>query len=355
LHGACSAIDLARGNDSNDLRWRADHTMQAPYGRVRGFCTGRVWPPGDAARWYRARMRLPFELAELHYFRAIVRAGSLSAAARALGLTQPTLSTALRRLEARLETTLFERGRDGVRLTVTGRALAGYAEELLAGAERAQQAVRGLETDVVGRFTVACPDALGAYFLPGLLAHLFRVTPRLELAIWNGNSREVERAVVARDAHFGLVARMQPHPELVKVDLFEDVTELVALAPGGGPIAAARARLRGGPLLYADRMPQEPELLRMLAARGLAPTRLVACGTTELVKAMALAGVGVAILPRRVAASGTAGRLATLHRALPRIPDTISLIRRADLHRTHAANRLKDELAAHGARIAAEA
>src|SRR5262245_58244023 len=269
-----------------------------------------------------------FELLQLHYFRTIARLGSFSAAARALSVAQPTLSTSLRRMEARLKTLLLHRGRDGVRLTSTGQELLGYADEIFAGVERAQQAVRGLEADEVGRFTIACPDALGAYFLPGFLGPLFQAAPRLEIAIWNGTSREVERAVLTREADFGLVARVQPHPEFVVTELFDDVTELVALGPCPPQLATAKARLRAGTLLYVDRLPQEPELLRKLAAARLLPERLIPCGTLELVKAMALADVGVGILPRRVATYGRGAQLQPLHPALPSIPDRISLLHR---------------------------
>jgi DNA-binding transcriptional LysR family regulator len=57
---------------------------------------------------------------------------------------------------------------------------------------------------------------------------------------------------------------------------------------------------------------------------------------------MAAEGVGVGILPSRVAAHGTGGALAPLGGSLPRVNDTIRLIYRGDLHRTRAAMHLKD-------------
>src|SRR5262249_7435009 len=75
---------------------------------------------------------------------------------------------------------------------------------------------------------------------------------------------------------------------------------------------------------------------------------MLSCGDLELVKSMALEGVGVALLPRRVAAYGQKGKLVRLHPELPFIPDIISLVYHSDLHRTRAALRLKDALVAHG-------
>lgn len=68
-------------------------------------------------------------------------------------------------------------------------------------------------------------------------------------------------------------------------------------------------------------------------------------------KSLALAGIGPALLPRRVAAYGQEGRLVPLHAKLPSFPDTISLIYRSDMHRTRAAMRTKDELVAYGKRL----
>src|SRR5215472_2486697 len=129
------------------------------------------------------------DLAQLRYFRAIAKSGSLTAAARDLGVSQPTLSVALRRMEEALGTTLLLRARDGVELTTTGRALLAHAHDILAGVERAEQTVRGLETHDVGRFVLGCPDSLGAYFLPRFLAGFLERFPRIELSLWNGPSR----------------------------------------------------------------------------------------------------------------------------------------------------------------------
>ena len=65
----------------------------------------------------------------------------------------------------------------------------------------------------------------------------------------------------------------------------------------------------------------------------------------------ALAGIGPALIPRRVAAYGHDGRLVRLHPNLPFIPDTICLLYRADMHRTKAAMKVKDEIVAYGKKL----
>jgi DNA-binding transcriptional LysR family regulator len=86
-------------------------------------------------------------------------------------------------------------------------------------------------------------------------------------------------------------------------------------------------------------------------AAQLLPAQQLPCSDLELAKSLALAGLGVTILPRRVAASDQQRRLVRLHPALRFIHDVVYLAYRADVHRTHAAMRLKDALVEHGRRL----
>src|SRR6516162_9644209 len=102
----------------------------------------------------------------LRYFLAIARHANLTRAAGELGVTQPALTIALRRLEEALGTTLFVRTREGVTITATGEELVHHATEVLAGLERAEHAIAGLQSGERGRFVLGCPESLGIYFMP---------------------------------------------------------------------------------------------------------------------------------------------------------------------------------------------
>ncbi|RYE85097.1 MAG: hypothetical protein EOO75_17330, partial [Myxococcales bacterium] len=176
-------------------------------------------------------------------------------------------------------------------------------------------------------------------------------------SLWNGPSAAVQQAVLDRHVHFGLVVNPVPQPDLVLMDLFHDeVTLFVAsdLEPGpprpvegAGPDDEALHRLAAGPLIFAGRVPQCQRLIEELAALRLLPHRLLPCGDFELVKSLSLAGLGVGMMPARVAAYHTDRRLRRL-RGVPRVPDTIRLVFRADIHRTRAVTLLKDSLLAYG-------
>lgn len=296
------------------------------------------------------------ELTPLRYFREVVRQGSLSAAARALGVSQPTLTAAVKSLEERLGTTLLLRDSRGVTLTGAGEVLDRTAAEVFELLERARAEIAGLETEDVGSFVLGCHESLGAYFLPEMMRELLEKAPRVQLALWNASSAAVREAVIARQVHFALVVNPLPHPDLVMLPLFGDaVTVFISAAePRPATLADAEARLSRGPLILAGRVGQCQELISRFDAKGLLPARVLDCGDLELVKSLALGGLGVALLPERVARYGHPGALARLHPELPEIPDRIYLLYRGDLHRTRAALRVKEALVAHGARLAAE-
>jgi DNA-binding transcriptional LysR family regulator len=141
--------------------------------------------------------------------------------------------------------------------------------------------------------------------------------------------------------HFGLIVNSLPHPDLVLTRLYRDAVDIMALAepaagaggraPRGAPgkhpkaptLADAQARLKAGPLIYAEHFPASEELIRRLSGEGLMPNRVLVCGDLEQVKSLALAGIGVALLPRRVAAYGQAGRLCASTPPSPFSPDII--------------------------------
>jgi DNA-binding transcriptional LysR family regulator len=307
------------------------------------------------------------DLRDLRYFAAIAKSGSMTAAAKALHVSQPTLTVAMKNLEEELATQLLVRERNGVRLTVTGEELLDCANDTLDRLHRTVQRIKGLETDDEGTFILGCNESLGAYFLPDFFARFLRSYPKIELLISNETSAMVTTSVIERRTQFGIVVNPHPHPDLVIVELFHDAMDVLIaenagppsrplasfLKGGGGDIhdasfREAQHRLLAGPLIYAGRVTQCQELLDLLAAAGLLSERKLVVGDMELVKSLALAGIGPALLPRRVGTYGQGESLVRLHPKLPHVPDRICLVYRADMHRTKAAARVKDELIRYG-------
>lgn len=301
------------------------------------------------------------DLTQLRYFQGIARAGNMTHAARSLHVSQPTVSLAVKHLEASLGTTLFMRHRAGVSLTASGEELLRHVDEVMNVLDRAAERICSLDHRLTGSFSIGCHESLGAYFLPRFLEQVLVDAPDVDVALHNDVSAAVLDAVVSRELHFGIVVNPEPHPDVVLTELFQDAIDVFVAAPDGEPTlsvsafeaaegsrfedaAEARAYFERHPLIYPGRVEGCSVLLERLAAIDLAPPRRIECGDFGLVKSLAASGIGPALLPRRIAAHDSARPLRRLHPTLPVFEDSIKLVFRADLHRTRAATYLKEEL-----------
>lgn len=114
--------------------------------------------------------------------------GSLSAAARKLGLTQPTLSRQVAAIERQLQVTLFERLGRSMALTNTGLALLEHARAMGAAAEDLRLAASGRSLAVDGVVCVSASEAIAAHLLPAFLRRLRRAAPGIAIDLISSDS-----------------------------------------------------------------------------------------------------------------------------------------------------------------------
>jgi DNA-binding transcriptional LysR family regulator len=122
-------------------------------------------------------------------FLAVVREGSLSSAARALGTTQPTMGRQVGALEASLGVKLFTRSLDGLSPTESGLRLIPSAEAMAAAAEAAQRSASGEIDEERGTVRITASEIIGGEVLPSILADFHALHPQIsvELALSNRN------------------------------------------------------------------------------------------------------------------------------------------------------------------------
>jgi DNA-binding transcriptional LysR family regulator len=117
---------------------------------------------------------------------SIVRHGTLSAAARALGTTQPTVSRRLDALERSLQAKLFDREAGGLRPTALVLALVGGLEQMDAGAFSIQRQVAARDTGLSGEILVTSLDWLGDEVIAPMLARFGAAHPGVQIELING-------------------------------------------------------------------------------------------------------------------------------------------------------------------------
>jgi DNA-binding transcriptional LysR family regulator len=152
-----------------------------------------------------------------HLYRAflgVLREGSLSGAARALGLTQPTVGRQIATLETLLATPLFARSQTGLVPTPLARDLVPHAEAMALSADALVRAASGRADEASGVVRIAASEFVGSLVLPAMLARLREIHPgiAIELSLSNRNEdllrNQADIAVrMARPTQSALVAR----------------------------------------------------------------------------------------------------------------------------------------------------
>ncbi len=125
---------------------------------------------------------------QLKAFLQTAQTGSLSAAARKLGLTQPTLSRQVAAIEQHMGVTLFERVGKAMVLTPTGQDLLEHARAMGAAAEALGLAASGRSQAVGGVVSVSASDAVAAYLLPPLVQQLREQEPGIAVEVIASNA-----------------------------------------------------------------------------------------------------------------------------------------------------------------------
>ncbi|MEM7268479.1 MAG: LysR family transcriptional regulator [Pseudomonadota bacterium] len=124
-----------------------------------------------------------FDWNDLKALLAAADAGSLSAAAEAVGASQPTLGRRLDALEATLGLKLFDRGPRGLTLTAPGRDMLAHAREVQAAAARLSLAAAGRGEALEGTVRLTAPEVVSAYHLPEILGDLAEEEPNIEIEL----------------------------------------------------------------------------------------------------------------------------------------------------------------------------
>ena len=160
-------------------------------------------------------------------FLAVAEAGSLSGAARALGMTQPSLGRHIAKIEALLNVTLFHRVQRGLSLTEAGHALLPQARAMRAAAHACSLAAAGREETLAGPVRITASRIIAHYVLPPIIADLRRKAPQIEIDLVASDETE---NLLYREADIAL--RMYRPKQL---DLIAKHIRLVPMAIYGAP------------------------------------------------------------------------------------------------------------------------
>lgn len=169
------------------------------------------------------------DIKDIKIFLEINNCRNISSAARALFLTQSTVSRRLSMLEKELNVKLFSRskGHDKVQLTLAGERFLIIAEQILALSIEVNSIE---ENNVIQHLSIAVPDSLASYILRDFFGKLSLENPNLKLEIIILDSLPTYEKVVTRDVDIGLTNGEAPYPELNSNLVFKE--DFVVLRKG---------------------------------------------------------------------------------------------------------------------------
>ena len=241
-----------------------------------------------------ARLRLLVEVG---------RQGSISAAADACRMGQPSATKHLKTLEAAVGAKLIERNGRSSRLTEAGEVVAGHGVRVLDTIEAMREDLRSLNGAERGTLTLGASTTPGSYVLPSLLQCFAGRHPRVDVDVVIGSSAWVADRVARREVSLGLAGEVDL-PEGVFAEPFLD-DEVVGIAAPG------QLKLRRGRVSVGDLTPQtllvreHGSSTRAVAERYLAradyhPAKRWELDSNEAIKRSVRAGLGIGFVSKLV-------------------------------------------------------
>jgi LysR family transcriptional regulator, cell division regulator len=236
--------------------------------------------------------------ADLHYFLEVAQRLNLSRAAETLGISQPSLTLAMQRLEHCVGTPILIRNKRGVQLTQAGKQLLAHARQLIAQWELIYTQTRAAVHEVEGCFTLGCHTSIGICALPRFLNELMEQYPRLQIKLKHDLSRKITEQVLNFHVDIGIVVNPIRHPDLIIKPLGGDT---VGLWHSDHQYQILDLYSNQAVLLCDPELTQTQVILKSLKKKNITFNRIIPSDNLELIAELAKSGAGIAILPASIA------------------------------------------------------
>ena len=243
-----------------------------------------------------------FSLRQLEYFAKVAEVKSLAVAARELHISQPSISTAITKLEAALNVQLFVRHHaQGVSLTSAGGRMLTEVKALLAHADEVSRNARGLAENMRGRLHIGCFGPIASLYLPALITDFQAQYPEVELHLYEADNDTLLAGLAANRYDVAIVYKLDVPPTL-QLKTLTTLKPYVILPPGHALAAQQQvslADLAEYPMVLLD-LPRSREYFSTLFTdQGLHPTVSLRSPSFETVRSLVANGAGFSVLVTR--------------------------------------------------------
>ncbi|MCW3479425.1 LysR substrate-binding domain-containing protein [Neisseriaceae bacterium JH1-16] len=243
-----------------------------------------------------------YTLRQLEYLVAVAEHGSVTAAANALYTSQPGISTAISQLEEVFGLQFFIRHHArGVSMTPAGQSFVAAARNLLIHAEDLMQQASELSLALSGRLDLGCFTTIAPVLLPRLLTALRETYPEVEVALHEGDTPQLQAALLSGQLELALLYDLDLTPALSKRTLLS--ARPYVLLPADHPLAKkpeiALAELAEEPMVLLDLPYSREYFLSLFRQLGIEPRVRHRTVSFELVRGLVAAGNGYGLLNLR--------------------------------------------------------
>lgn len=245
---------------------------------------------------------LRYTLRQLEYFVTTAESGSVAAAAGRLNVSQPSVSTAISKLEEQFGVQLFIRHHaQGMSLTPVGRRLLANGRSLLRHARELQQNAEAAGGIGAGQLELGCFVTLAPAYMPALVTAFSELYPGVEIKLFEGVQDELVDGLVSGRFELALLYNLGL-PEEFHLEVLASAAPYVLL-PKGHPLArrpaVSLASLAEAPMILLDVPPSRDYFMGLFAAAGLEPRVAFSSPSFELVRGLVGQGRGFSILVTR--------------------------------------------------------
>jgi DNA-binding transcriptional LysR family regulator len=278
---------------------------------------------------------------QLRTFLEVSRLKSFSRAAEKLGVTQPAISAQIRTLENEAGARLFDRDGGKVTFTAAGRLFEPFAEHCLQVHSHIMVAIGELHRSPRGEISISANEATTLYVLPAVFAQFKKQYTRVNLSIVRADRARSLEAVSNREVDFGIVSLPVKDARLLVDIIHKD--DLVLVVPKAHPLAVRDqvkfSEILQYPLVLPKHGRQREQIDDIFRANDVQPRVAMEVDSSELLKRLIGAGLGMGFLPRsNVRDDEHNGLLKTIKVDGVRLSRELALVYRKDKTLTRAAH-----------------
>ena len=243
---------------------------------------------------------MDLKLKDLRYLVAVADQRHFGRAAARCFVSQPTLSSQLKKLEQSLGVQLIERAPNNVSLTAAGEEIVARARRILEATDEVVTLARSQHDPLAGRLRVALLPTIGPYLLPRVAPAVRKALPRLELHLYEYQTAPMLQKLHAGELDVGILALPVDSAGLEARELYREAFS-VAL-PEHHPLAARHsvrvADLKGEKLLLLEEGHcLRDQALEVCSRAGVHEQQDFRATSLETLRQMVASGAGITLLP----------------------------------------------------------